>query len=113
MHILPTPGANRPVFIAVRAVATNGVTYAIVNSNSGKVADVSGASTAPDTPVFQYPYHATTNQQWTAYSVGKGFWEFANVNSGMCLSVGGDFVSLGDAVVQTPYIGKPEQQWMF
>ena len=99
--------------VQAQHAAYNGVTYAIVNANSGKVVDVSGGSTAAETPCFQYPYHATTNQQWTAWYAGNGFWGLSNINSQMCLSVSGDLVSPGDAVVQRPYVGKPEQQWMF
>jgi len=97
--------------VLAQSPVSKGATYAIVNSNSGKVADLAGGSMAADATVLQYTYHATPNQQWTAYPAGNGYWEFANAKSGMCMSVGGDHTSLGDAIVQTTYIAKPEQQW--
>ncbi|MGH8156872.1 MAG: RICIN domain-containing protein [Rhodanobacter sp.] len=39
--------------------------YEVVNQHSGQCLDVTGSSTANDTPLIQYPCHGTPNQQWT------------------------------------------------
>ena len=43
--------------------------YKLVNVNSGKDLDVTGASTADSAPVIQYTDHGGTNQQWTIVQV--------------------------------------------
>ena len=65
------------------------VYYRLVNRNSGKVADVNGASTADGAQVIQWTYGGGNNQQWQFVHVGEGFYRLVNRNSNKVLDVNG------------------------
>lgn len=57
--------------------------------HSGKVWDVSSASTADGALVWQYGSHGGTNQQWTIRPYSGGFYQIINRNSGKALGIEG------------------------
>jgi hypothetical protein len=86
-------------------------TYKIVSRNSGKVAAVSGASTAPGAAVVQYTYYGTTgNDLWSFVSVGGGYYKIVNSHSGLVLEVEGGGTANSTPCVQDNYSG-PEDDW--
>ncbi|RKT75049.1 ricin-type beta-trefoil lectin protein [Saccharothrix variisporea] len=75
--------------------------YVLVNRNSGKAMDVSGASTADGAAVQQYSRHDGANQQWQFVDSGGGYYRLKSKNSGKVLDV--DSKSTAD--------GAKIQQW--
>ena len=59
--------------------------YALVNHNSGKALDVSGASTADGAKVIQWPVSNANNQQWQFVDSGNGYYRLKSRNSGKVL----------------------------
>src|SRR6266566_5375873 len=64
-------GTNQQWFLNPVGLVNWQEAYEIVSVNSGKVVDVSGASTADGAPVIQYTSHDGTNQQWFLYAVAS------------------------------------------
>ena len=93
------------------ASEAQGVTYQLINVNSGKVADVAGSSVQPGAQVFQFTYHGTKNQKWRVLPIEGGYWELANVNSGQALTVSENSTTSGAKCVQEPYTALASQQW--
>ncbi|MGW2487917.1 RICIN domain-containing protein [Streptomyces sp. NPDC001606] len=68
---------------------TTSVLYKVLNKNSGKVIDISGASTAAAANAIQWNDTAGQNQRWLWVPVGGGAYEIVNENSGQLLDVTG------------------------
>ncbi|GGI43874.1 hypothetical protein GCM10008018_04300 [Paenibacillus marchantiophytorum] len=85
--------------------------YKIVDRNSGKLIDVSGASTANGGAIIQYTDNAGTNQQWQFVDAGSGYYKLKNRNSGKVLDVTNASQSDGIAVIQYTDNGGNNQQW--
>ncbi|MEV6210690.1 alpha-L-fucosidase [Kitasatospora sp. NPDC051914] len=60
-------------------------TFRLVNRKSGKVMDVSDASTADGAVVIQWPWTGGTNQQWKLLPNSDGSYRLSNVKSGKVL----------------------------
>ncbi|MFI6931050.1 alpha-L-fucosidase [Streptomyces sp. NPDC050287] len=60
-------------------------TFKVVNRKSGKVLDVSGASTADGGAIIQWPWTGGTNQQWKLLPNTDGSYRLSNVKSGKML----------------------------
>lgn len=103
--------AGMPACAQDPASEAQGVTYQLINVNSGKVADVAGSSVTAGAQVFQYTYHGTKNQQWKVLPVDGGYWEIANVNSAQALTVVDTPTANGAKCAQEPYTALPSQQW--
>jgi hypothetical protein len=74
------------VATAVSANAAQGAFVEIVNSISGKCADVENESRNPGALVHQWSCHNDPNQLWLAEDQGEGYVRFVNNNSGHCLT---------------------------
>ncbi|WP_410812729.1 alpha-L-fucosidase [Micromonospora sp. 067-2] len=85
--------------------------YAITCRKSGKVADVSGTSTADGAPVVQWTNNSGANQRWYVQDAGGGFYKVINVRSGKALDIGGGSSASAAAVVQNTWTGANSQQW--
>lgn len=71
-------------------------TFRLVNRKSGKVLDVSGASSADGAAIIQWPSTGGTNQQWKLLPNTDGSYRLANVRSGKVLdSPGGSAQGTG------------------
>src|SRR6266568_623070 len=79
-------GANQQWYFKTVGLVNGQEAYQIVNVNSGKVLDVTGASQADGTPLQQWSSSGGTNQQWFLNPVGLVNWqeayEIVSVNSG-------------------------------
>ena len=87
--------------------------YTVANVATGKLADVSGGSSAEGAAVVQWPDKGGTNQHWQFQSTGDGYHTIANMRSGKLLAVGS--ADDGGPVVQTTGIsgnGTAGQQWL-
>nr|WP_258193793.1 RICIN domain-containing protein [Streptomyces sp. MA5143a] len=60
-------------------------TFRVVNRKSGKVLDVSAASSADGAAVIQWPWTGGTNQQWKLLPNTDGSYRLSNVRSGKVL----------------------------
>jgi Cellulase (glycosyl hydrolase family 5)/Ricin-type beta-trefoil lectin domain-like len=89
---------------------TSGHYYEIVNRNSGKALDISGASTANGGVVIQWPYSGGANQQWQEVSVNGGY-KLINRNSGLLLDDPGWSKSTGVQLDQWSDGNGANQRW--
>jgi alpha-L-fucosidase len=84
--------------------------FRIVNRNSGKVLDVSGASTADGARVVQWPWTGSANQQWNLLPNPDGSVRLRSVNSGKVLdSPAGS--AQGAALDQSADSDSDNQRW--
>ncbi|AZP22471.1 right-handed parallel beta-helix repeat-containing protein [Streptomyces aquilus] len=90
---------------------TPSVLYKVLNKNSGKTIDVSGASTAAAANVIQWNDTAAQNQRWLSFPVGDGSYEIVNQNSGQLLDVSGASTADDATVVQQPDNNAASQHW--
>ncbi|MFF4507793.1 RICIN domain-containing protein [Streptomyces sp. NPDC001401] len=89
----------------------DGTVYRLVTRHSGKVADVSGAKTANNTAILQWPWQNHANQKWTIVPADSGYYKIRNVNSGTLMEIGGlSRVDGGTADIWSD-AGAPQQQW--
>ena len=84
--------------------------YEIINTNSGKALDVSGASTADNANVIQYTYSGGNNQKWSLTASGAYFVIKAK-HSGKAMSVKNASTSNGADVVQKGTGSNNNEQW--
>jgi alpha-L-fucosidase 2 len=85
--------------------------FKLVNRRSGKVMDVSGASTSDGGPVIQYTWSGSANQQWKLLPDYDGSYRLSNVNSGKVLDVPGSSTSSGTALDQWSDANSTNQWW--
>ena len=81
--------------------------YRIAARHSGKSAVVSGASTADNAGVVQYPYTSTSpaNDEWSLESVATGYFRVMNRHSGKAMVVQGASTASSALVIQYTYGG--------
>lgn len=110
-------GPNTPAQIIPRSqlnptpAGIPGKTYTLTAIHSGKLADVSGGSTADNAAVIQWPSHGGDNQKWQAVDAGGGNFSLKAVHSGKCLTVSGDSTADGTATTQFTCTNKNSQKW--
>jgi lysophospholipase L1-like esterase len=80
----------------------------LVNANSGRCLDVTGASMAAGTRTIIWDCHGRTNQQWTRTAAGE-----LRVYGTSCLDVNGGGTANGTGVIIWPCRGTTSQQWVF
>ena len=80
----PTPGKGNPTPTPTPAPGSGSGYYKIVNRNSGKALDISGAITTNGGVAIQWPYSGSNNQQWQKVSVNGGY-KLVSRNSGKVL----------------------------
>ncbi|MGW3033098.1 RICIN domain-containing protein [Streptomyces sp. NPDC001178] len=89
----------------------DGTVYRLVARHSGKVADVSGAKTANNTAIVQWPWLNHANQKWTIARADSGYYKIRNVNSGTLMEIGGlSRVNGGGADIWGD-ANAPQQHW--
>ncbi len=90
----------------------SGISYELVNFNSGRVLDSTGGSQGTQPTQYQ----ATTspnngiNVHWLATQLSDGKWTFANFG-GLILDDSGSGTTNGTAVIQWPSTGGVDQEW--
>ncbi|OLF14765.1 glycosyl hydrolase family 95 catalytic domain-containing protein [Actinophytocola xanthii] len=86
-----------------------GVYYRLVVQHSGKLADISGASTAAGALLHQWSATGGANQQFDFLDSGGGFYRVRARHSGLVLQVAG--TGTGADITQQPDTGATSQQW--
>ncbi|MFB9683656.1 non-reducing end alpha-L-arabinofuranosidase family hydrolase [Amycolatopsis plumensis] len=85
--------------------------YVLINRNSGKALDVSGASTADGAVVQQWSRHDGANQQWQFVDSGNGYYRLKSKNSGKVLDVGNWSTADGAKIQQWTDLNGTNQQF--
>ncbi|MGW2292019.1 RICIN domain-containing protein [Streptomyces phaeochromogenes] len=85
---------------AEAAMVDTNAWYVLVNRNSGKALDLSGASTADGARAGQRTRNDGANQQWQFVDSGDGFYRLKARNSGKVLDVAGASTADGAAIQQ-------------
>ena len=85
-----------------------GTPVGLVNVNSGRCLDVTGAGTAAGTRTIVWDCHGQANQQWTRTAAGE-----LRVYGTSCLDVSGAGTANGTAVIIWPCHGGANQRWTF
>ena len=85
--------------------------FQIINSNSGKVLDVTGGSTSDGALIQQWDWLGGANQQWQIVPLGNGYSLIQNVNSGKVLDVYGGYTTGCTPIQQWDWWGGANQQW--
>ncbi|RKR92094.1 glucose/arabinose dehydrogenase [Micromonospora pisi] len=88
-----------------------GRTWTLTATHSGKLADVSGVSTADGAVVHQWAATGGTNQRWQAVDAGGGTVQLKAVHSGKCMAVTGGSTAAGTGVSQVPCGTAASQRW--
>ncbi len=100
-----------PTYDKNAAGILTGSKYKLVNRASGKVAEVTGKSTADGADVVQWTDNGGTNQQWTITDLNNGNYKFVNANSGKALEVFEWSANNGGDIVQYSDLGGNNQQF--
>jgi poly(3-hydroxybutyrate) depolymerase len=85
-----------------------GVNYRLTAAHSGKLADISGASTAAGALVHQWSATGGLNQQFDFLDSGGGYYRIRARHSGLVLQAG---AGSGADITQQPDSGAASQQW--
>jgi type 1 glutamine amidotransferase len=86
-----------------------GVFYRLVAQHSGKLAEISGASTASGARLQQWSATGGQNQQFDFLDSGGGFYRIRARHSGLVLQVASN--STGADITQQPDANTTSQQW--
>ncbi|HEY7417662.1 MAG TPA: RICIN domain-containing protein, partial [Ktedonobacteraceae bacterium] len=87
--------------------------YELVNRNSGKVLDVSGASTANGASIVQSTENGATSQEWQLIASSDDYIRLYNRNSGKVLDVSEPSKVVGQQLDQWGENNVTNQQWRF
>jgi hypothetical protein len=101
----PTPSGSTPSTDPV------GVTYQVVNRNSGKLIGVAGASTTGGAAVVQQTDTGAPGQQWQLVDAGAGYTKLVNRGSGLLLDINAKSLADGAAAIQYRDTGGTNQHW--
>lgn len=96
---------------ASAATVDTSASYVLVNRNSGKALDVSGASTADGAVVEQWSRHDGANQQWQFVDSGSGYYRLRSKNSDKVLDVDNRSTDDGGKVQQWTDLEGTNQQF--
>ncbi|WP_308010696.1 RICIN domain-containing protein [Streptomyces sp. AC495_CC817] len=97
-------------FASIQFPATN-ANYKVVNKNSNKAIDVSGASKSAGANVIQWADSGVLNQNWRFAPVGDGSYEIVSRNSGLLIEVSGAATADGATVIQSADTNAANQRW--
>ncbi len=89
----------------------NGSIYYVINRNSGKALNVTGAGTGNGVNIDQSTFNATTAQQWKVVDGGNGYKELVAQCSGKCADVEGASLANGANISQYTVSGTSNQLW--
>ncbi|MBB4912803.1 glycosyl hydrolase family 95 catalytic domain-containing protein [Actinophytocola algeriensis] len=90
-------------------VVETGVYYRLVAQHSGKLADISGVSTAAGALLHQWPATGGQNQQFDFLDSGGGYYRLRARHSGLVLQVAN--ANSGADITQQPDANASSQQW--
>ncbi|ONK16034.1 RICIN domain-containing protein [Streptomyces sp. MP131-18] len=107
------PGCRHGTILPVADVPGSVPAYRLTNRNSGKVMDVTSASTADNAEVKQWTWNGGGNQQWVFQDTGDGYFRIVNQNSGKCLDVASGSTADGANIIQYTCGSGTNQQWQW
>lgn len=87
--------------------------YRIQGVQSGRVLDVSGASTADGAAIILWDWANANEQKWTIAPTSGGYYSVRAVHSGKAMDVSGISTADGAVIHQWTYGGGNNQQWAF
>jgi hypothetical protein len=87
--------------------------YRITARHSGKVMDVTGASTANNAEVKQWSWNGGGNQRWAFEEAGGGYVRIVSQHSGKCLDVANGSTADGANIIQYTCGSGSNQQWQW
>jgi hypothetical protein len=87
----------------------SGTTYTISPQAAGDCLDVSGASTAGNAQVIQWPCNGQANQKFSV--TGSGPFQIAASHSGKCVAPAGDSTASDTGLVQLPCTSAATRVW--
>ena len=92
---------------------SSGHTYKITVKNCGKAVVVSGASTIDGAAVVLYDYadNGVTNDEWTMYDLGTGYYKIINAKSGKAMVVKEASTAAGALITQWTYNASRNDEW--
>ncbi|MFG2051825.1 RICIN domain-containing protein [Micromonospora sp. NPDC048935] len=99
--------------LAPQTTVPTPTTDTVAARHSGKLLDVSNASTADGANIVQWAANGQANQRWRIQDAGGGYSTVTSVSSGKCLDVNGGASATGDGVrvIQWACNGGTNQQW--
>ena len=92
----------------INVSASSAAYYEIVNKNSGKVLEVTGASAANGAGIRPVGLQGGANQQWQLAAIDNTYYRIVNKNSGKVLDVTGVSAANGASIEQWDYVGRSE-----
>lgn len=93
------------------ASITSGANFKMVARHSGKLAGVSGDSTADGANILQLTDNGSNGQKWTITDLGNEYYKIINVNSVKSLTIDGASTVDGRKSIQSAFSGVNNQQW--
>jgi glycosyl hydrolase family 62/ricin-type beta-trefoil lectin protein len=109
--LVATAAAVLNTSAASAATVDTSVWYVLVNHNSGKALDVSGASTADGAVIQQWSRHDGANQQWQFVDSGGGYYRLKSKNSGKVVDIDSRSTADGAKVQQWTDLNGTNQQF--
>ncbi|MER5509287.1 RICIN domain-containing protein [Streptomyces sp. NPDC002766] len=97
-------------FASISFPATN-ANYKLLNKNSAKAIDVSGASMTAGANILQWNDTGAVNQNWRFVPVGDGSYEIVSRNSALLMDVSGAATTDGANIVQATDNNSASQHW--
>ncbi|MFI7299315.1 RICIN domain-containing protein, partial [Streptomyces sp. NPDC050121] len=97
-------------FASISFPATN-ANYKLLNKNSAKAIDVSGASMTAGANILQWNDTGALNQNWRFVPVGDGSYEIVSRNSALLMDVSGAATTDGANIVQATDNNAASQHW--
>lgn len=97
-------------FASISFPATN-ANYKLVNKNSAKPIDVSGASTSAGANVIQWNDTGAPNQNWRFVPTGDGSYKIVSRNSYLPMDVSGASTADGASVIQSADTNGADEHW--
>jgi pectate lyase len=88
-----------------------GQVYSLINAGSGLALDVYGNRIGNGINLIQWPYKASSNQQFLFHDLNNGYWSIMAKHSGQVLSVAAKALVDGGNILQWNYNGGSNQQW--
>lgn len=89
------------------------VSYRITARHSGKVMDVSGASTVNNAEIKQWTWNGGGNQKWAFEDAGGGYFRIVGQGGGKCLDVANASTADGANIIQFTCGSGTNQQWQW
>jgi pectate lyase len=89
----------------------DGQVYSLINAGSGKALDIYYEKKSNGANVIQWPYKASSNQQFLLSDLNNGYWSIKAMHSGLAVNAARRSRKDGGNILQWSYHGGKNQQW--